>query len=214
MSQIVSLATGTWLRMGNYAVQLNGAASVLFPDANNLDAVAGILAASNTKQSGQSPDPGKPDVFKNLVLNLAVLNRQEIASKVPGITDGNAIDITYGPRGERINTDKGVPLANPTGLVQTAAPGASVLAATFPGQVNSLLADYKTGFSCKVAGVARVINAAALQGGNLVIQFTLASPVTTGQAVLLSFDSTLSDLKNLAGAKVQSFTDLAMVNTI
>lgn len=214
MSQTVVLATNTWLKMGRYFVKLAGSASTIFPDALNLDDVAGILAASNTQQPGNSTNAGKPDVISNLVLNAAVLNRQEVASGVPGIVNGNAINITYGPNGERINTDVGVPPAAPTGLIQTAAPGNTVIALTFAQQMNSATPDYKLGFSCKVAGVARVINSAALQGGNLVDQLTLASAVTTGQAVLLSYDSTVGDLKNLAGAKLQSFTDLAITNTI
>lgn len=221
MSTIIVAQSGTKFKMGDRLVQLSGTGSFIFTDADDLDQVAEILGASDERLSNQGSQ------VRNLELNASVLNRQIIAGSDPAIysglvfgsgvssfAPGDALDISYGHRAQKIYTDRGQPPANPTGLVQTAAPGASVIRVTFAVQVNSVLNDYKTGFTCKVAAVNRVINSAALQGGNLAIDLTLASPVTTGQAVLLSFDSTLSDLKNLNGAKVQSFTDLVVTNTI
>lgn len=208
MSQTVSLASGTRFknRAGKF-VQLAGAVSCIFPDALTLDDVAEILLASAKED---------PTMASNLVLNTAVLNRQIVATAAleGGYAAGTALDITYGPNGEKTYTSVGVPplLIPATTTVEDAAD--TVIVANFDGNLNSVLTDYKTGFSAKVAGVARVISTAVRQADHKQVKFTLASAVTPGQAVLLSFDSSLSDVKSDAGAKLQSFTDSVVINNV
>lgn len=210
MSQTVVLAAGTRFKQGREIVELTGGtASFIFPTANSLDAVAEILANS----AGQEGDPSQ---VNNLVLNAAVLNRQIIASaaREGGYDAGTALDVTYGPRGERIYTTRGIPpvLVLATTTIEDAAD--TIIVANFDKDVNSALADYKTGFSVKVAGVARTISSAARQVDNKQIKFTLASAVTVGQAVLLSYNIATGDLKSDDGAELQSFTDSVVINNV
>lgn len=215
MSQTVSLASGTWVKLGEVLVQLQGAVNVLFPTANSLDAVAEILRASGR----QIIDPSGASAA-NLPLNAAIVNRQIVASTpldaqgkgTGGYDVGTALDITYGPAGDKIYTSRGLaPVLVPAGtLVPLATP--TRLQVDFDQNLSSVLNNYLLGFSCKVAGVARAINAAARQADNSIIWLTLASPVSTGQVVVVSFDPTLSDIVSPTGGKPAAFTDAAVIN--
>jgi len=211
MSETVELAAGTYLTLGGHLVQLNEAADFIFPDAIGLDSVAEILAASARRQHDQTGLSAR-----NLILNVGALNRQIVAPEggLGGYDAGTALNVTYGPRGQREYATTGlVPTLVPaTTTVEDAAD--TILVATFSQDINSPLNDFKTGFSCKVNGVARVINAAARQADNKVIWFTLASAVATGHPVLLSYNSALGDLESDTGAKLQSFVDAVVVNNV
>jgi hypothetical protein len=223
MSQTVTLLTGTVFLAGDakHQIQLAGSASCTFPDASSLDDVAEILAAMDDRQSIAGVSQSK-----NLATNAASLNRQIIAgsdvTQYPGLyfpvggvtvfTAGDALDISYDAHGRKIYTDRGQPPAAPTAAVAGGTPG--VINVTFAVQVNSASSDYKTGFSAKVNTVARTINSAALQGGNLIINLTLASNVSHGDTVTFSYDATLGNIKSLNGAQVQSFTDVAVTNNV
>jgi hypothetical protein len=202
------MAAGTRFKLGREIVELTGGtASFIFPSAPGPDAVAEILAAS----AGQEGDPTQ---VNNLVLNAAVLQRQIVAgaSKEGGYDAGTALDVTYGPRGERKYTTRGLaPVLVPAGtLVPNAAP--TRLQVDLDQNISSVLNNYLLGFTCKVAGVNRVINSAARQADNSIIWLTLASGVTTGQAVLVSFDPSLSDIVSATGAKPAAFTDAVVIN--
>lgn len=207
MSIAITLQTGTRLKSGREIVVLGAPVSATFPTALSLDGVAEILAASAKED---------PSMASNLVLNASVLNRQVVAPTggLAGYDAGTALNITYGPGGTRIYTSVGlVPNLVPASTsVEDAAD--TILVATFDADVNSATPNYLLGFTCKVAGVNRVINSAARQADNKIIWFTLASAVTPGQAVLLSFDSSLSDILSDTGAKLQSFTDAVVLNHV
>jgi hypothetical protein len=214
MSVTVQLASGTRFRTksGKF-IQLTGAVNAAFVDAvGSLDEVAEILAETSRED---------PSMASNVVLNAAVLNRQIVAPATPldsqgkstaGYDPGTALDVTYGPSGNRLYTSRGLaPLLVPaTTLVPAATP--TRLQVDFDQNLSSVLNNYLLGFSAKVNGVARAINAAALQGDNSIIWLTLASPVTTGQVVLVSFDPSVSDIVSATGAKPAAFTDAAVIN--
>lgn len=211
MSQTVSLASGTWVKLGEVLVQLQGAVNVLFPTANSLDAVAEILRAS----ARQVIDPSGVSAA-NLPLNAAIVNRQIVATAAleGGYAAGTALDITYGPAGNKLYTSRGVaPVLVPASTtIEDAAD--TIVVADFDQNLSSVLNNYLLGFSAKVAGVARVINSAARQADNSIIKLTLASAVTPGQAVVISFDPSLSDIVNATGGKPAAFTDAVVINNV
>lgn len=207
MSQTVSLLSGTKFRQGVNRFQLAGTSSVTFPDANDLDTVAEILASMNSRETENGLE-----TTQNLVLNAAAVNRQVIASGIPGIVDGNAVNVTYGPKGQRINTDVGVPPTFGAASVEEAAE--NILVVNFAANVNSVGNAYATGFTCKVGGVNRVINSAARQADHKIIWFTLASDVANGDVVTFSYDQTVGNLLSDTGAAVQSTTDHATTNNV
>lgn len=204
MSQTVSLASGTKFKTrAGKIIELAGAANCIFP-VDTLDEVAEILAAMSKVD---------PAMASNLKLNVGVLNRQVVGTAGQGGYDaGTALDITYDSNGAKIYTSRGLaPLIVPAStLVPNAAP--TRLQVDFDQNLSSVLNNYLLGFSTKVNGVNRVINSAALQADTSIIWLTLASAVTTGQIVLLSFDPSLSDIVSPTGGKPAAFTDVAVIN--
>lgn len=209
MSETVELAIGTRFKMGGQMVQLAEAADVTFPSAIGLDSVAEILAAS----ARPVEDPTGLSA-RNLALNVGVLNRQVVAPAggLGGYDEGTALDITYGPRGQRLYTTAGLVPTLLSAVVEDAAP--TILVLTFSADVNSVLNDYKVGFSCTVDAAPVVIDPAARQANNAVLHLTLAGPVLEGEVVLVSFNSALSDIKSDTGAKLQSFAGVAVDNNV
>lgn len=197
-------AIGTRFMLGNNVVELAEAADVIFVDARSIDAVAEML---------QSSERVIPEALDNMALNAANLANQIVSDGTQGFPAGQALDVTYGPTG-RILTDRGVPPV--LNLVATTVEDAAdtIIVVTFDTDVNSALNDYDLGFSCKVNGVARAINAGARQADNKVIHLTLAAAVAPGHPVLLSYDKEVGDLKSDTGAEVQSFVDSVVDNNV
>lgn len=140
-----------------------------------------------------------------LLANIAQFNREVVI-------EGVSYQITYGPFGQAIYAAEGAPPAIVSATIEDAAD--TILVVTFDQDVNSALADYLAGFSCKVATVARTINSAVRQANNAIVHFTLASAVTVGQAVVFSYNIATGDLASDAGAELQSFTDAAVENNV
>jgi hypothetical protein len=197
-------AIGTRFMCGNYVVELAEAADVIFLEARSVDAVAEMLQASERVT---------PDARDNMALNASNLANQIVSDGTQGFPVGQALDVTYGPTG-RILTDRGVPPV--LNLVATTVEDVAdtIIVVTFDQDVNSALNDYDLGFSCKVNDVARAINAGARQADNKVIHLTLAAAVAPGDAVLLSYDKEVGDLKSDTGAEVQSFVDSVVDNNV
>lgn len=196
MSQSITLAAALSLSKAidkKYGITIPISTILRFDDAADLDAVAEMLALNSVG---------------DMKANAALLNRQVIASNLTGITDGNAVNVTYGPNGKRVNTDVGAPPAVVSAIVLVGTP--TLLTVTFDLDIVSALADYKTGFSVKVAGAARTISSSARQVDTKVIVHTLASAVTAGQTVLRSYVNGTGDIKSTAGASLQTFTDAAV----
>lgn len=209
MSETVEMAAGTYFKLGGHLVQLNEAADFIFPSAIGLDSVAEILAASARRQEDQTGLSAR-----NLALNVGALNRQVVAPAggLGGYDEDTALNITYGPRGQREYTTMGLVPNLLTAVVEDAAP--TILVLTFDADLNSVLNDYKTGFSCTVDAAPVVIDPAARQADNKVLHLTLAGAVLEGEVVLVSFNSALSDIKSDTGANLQSFTGQAVENNV
>jgi len=213
MSQTVQLAAGTRFLVGRELIELAEPADFIFPNARNLDEVAETLATSTAESVAQAA---------NLRLNTAVLERQIIATSAQegGFAAGTALDVSYGPRGEKIHTTRGIPPALNLAATTVQAGSATILRATFDRPVVSPGGNYALGFSVKVNGVARAINAAARQADHKIVHFTLASAVLNGEPVLLTYNASTGDLKgeadvdNPGGAKVQSVTDAVVTNNV
>lgn len=204
MSVTRECAIGTRFMLGNHVVELAEAADVVFVEANSIDAVAEMLQGSARVI---------PDALGNMALNAANLAHEVISDGTQGFPAGAALEVSYGPLG-RIYTNQGNPpvLVPASTTVEDAAD--TILVATFDKDVNSDLDDYDLGFSCKVNGIARAINAGARQANNAVIHLTLASAVAPGLAVLLTYDKNVGDLKSDTGAEVQSFVDAVVDNNV
>lgn len=138
-----------------------------------------------------------------LLANISQFNREVVVN-------GIAYQITYGPFANAVYTAQGAPPVLLSATVEAAAP--TILVMTFDQDVVSPSTDYKTGFSCKVATVARTISSSARQANHAVIWHTLASAVTVGQAVVASYNIATGDLEDTAGAELQSFTDTTVTN--
>lgn len=138
-----------------------------------------------------------------LVANISQFNREVVVG-------GVAYQVTYGPTGQAIYTAQGAPPTLLSAVIENAAP--TILVMTFDQNMVSPGTDYKTGFSVKVAAVARTISSSARQSNHAIIWHTLASAVTVGQAVLASYNIATGDLEDDAGAELQSFTDTAATN--
>lgn len=209
MSETIEIAAGTYFMLGGHLAMLNEAADFVIPDAIGLDSVAEILAASARRQH----DPSGLSA-RNLALNVGVLDRQVVAPAggLGGYDAGTALDITYGPRGQREYTTQGLVPTLLTAVVEDAAP--TILVLTFSADVNSVANDYLLGFSCSVDAAPVVINPAARQANNAVLHLTLAGAVLEGEVVLVSFNSALSDIESDTGAKLQSFAGVAVTNNV
>lgn len=140
-----------------------------------------------------------------LLANISQFNREVVVN-------GIAYQITYGPFGNANYAAQGAPPAVLTATIEDAAD--TILVVTFDGNINSPSTDYKTGFSCKVDGVARTISSSARQTDHAIVKHTLASAVTVGQVVLFSYNIATGDLEDDAGAELQSFTDAAVTNNV
>lgn len=138
-----------------------------------------------------------------LLANISQLNREVVIN-------GIAYQITYGPFGNANYAAQGAPPVLLSAVVEAAAP--TILVMTFDRDVVSPSTDYKTGFSCKVATVARTISSSARQSNHAIIWHTLASAVTVGQAVVASYNIATGDLEDTDGAELQSFTDTVVTN--
>ena len=209
MSMTVELAVGTVLRLGNDLVTLNEAADFVVPGANSLDAVAEILAASNKSDlTAQS----------NLRLNAALVDRQEVATAAleGGYAAGTALDISYGPSGEKKYTAVGTPrvLVPVSTTIEDAADTKIIV--DFDENIVSPGGNYLLGWSCKVATVARTINSAVRGTDQSTVELTLASAVTVGQAVVISYDIALGDIESQGegGPQLQSFVDAVVDNNV
>jgi hypothetical protein len=170
-----------------------------FPDANSNDALAEMVSIISRQA---------------LYDNLAVLNYT--------LADGtSAYAISYGDFAQKTSTLLGTIPTLVSAVIENAA--ADTIVATFSANVASAANDYKTGFSSTVATVARTISTATRQSDHTVIKFVLASAVTNGQAVRLSFTTnqysqaakTGSDLAaQTGGAYLASFTNFVVTNNV
>lgn len=206
MAQSVVLAEGTRLKCGREIVELDETATVIFPNALSLDGVAEVLAASAKED---------PSMASNLNLNVGVLTREVVAPAggLGGYDEGTALEITYGPNGERIYTTNGpVPTVVPAETtIEDEAD--TIVVVKFDRNVVSPGEDPLLGFSAKVATVARTIDSAAIVD-NDTIELTLESAVTVGQAVTISYNSATGDIESEEGAQLQSFTDQVVDNNV
>lgn len=194
MAQAITLQADLEFRLsdslGGRRISIPSGTVVTFPGAMDLDGAAEIMAGISKAA---------------LAANISQFNREDIV-------DGAASEITHGPSGEKISTGQGAPPVLETATVEDAAD--TVIVATFDKDVNSAEDDYKTGFSCKVATVARTISTAVRQVDEAVVHFTLESAVTDGQAVVLSYNKSLGDLESDTGGELQSFTDTVVTNNV
>src|SRR6266404_102930 len=147
--------------------------------------------------------------------HMAVMSRAALLASINQfnqevVIGGIAYQITYGPDGQATYTAQGAPPVLLSATIENAAP--TILVMTFDQDVVSPSTDYKTGFSCKVATVARTISSSARQSNHAIIWHTLASAVTAGQAVTASYNIATGDLEDTAGAELQSFTDTSATN--
>jgi len=149
---------------------------------------------------------GKQALFDNAaVLNYALVN-------------GSGTDaVSYGPFAQKTTTSLGTTPTIVSAAIENAAP--TVIVLTFSAPVVASV--YATGFTCTVAAVARTISTVVRQVDTAVLHLTLASGVTVGQAVLLSFATnqysqvakTGSNLRSVTGeAFVPSFTNQVVTN--
>lgn len=132
---------------------------------------------------------------------------------------GSAYAISYGPFAQKTSTLLGVIPTLVSATIENAA--ADVIVLTF--SANMVASNYGTGFSCTVNAVARSISSGARQSDHAIIKLTLASAVTNGQTVLLSFATnqysqvakTGSNLRSETGdAYLAAFTGQAVTNNV
>lgn len=194
MSQVVTLAADLVIRLGSElggnSISIPSGTVLTFTEATSLDAAAEMMAGISRAA---------------LAANIAQFNREDSVS-------GEAQQVTHGPSGEKISTGQGTTPVLVSATIEDAAD--TIIVATFDKDLNSVGDAYATGFSCKVATVARVINSAARQADNAVVHFTLASAVTAGQAVELSYNNATGNLESDTGGELQSFTDTAVTNNV
>src|ERR1051325_7058262 len=147
-----------------------------------------------------------------LAANSAVLNHTEDS-------DGDAVAVTYGPFAVKSTSVLGEIPTVVSAVIENAA--ADVIVLTLSDDI--VASNYATGFTCTVNAVNRVVSSGARQTDHSVIKLTLASAVTNGQTVLLSFTTnqysqsakTGSNLRDEAtGAYVASFTGQAVTNNV
>lgn len=173
-----------------YRVSVPSGTDLAFLDAANLDQAAEQLEGISRGA---------------LIANASQFNREDI-------TAGQSSEVTYGPGGEKLSRGQGAPPVLESAVIADAAP--TVIVATFDKDLISPGEDFKLGFSCKVATVARVISTAVQQEDLAVIHFTLASAVDEAEAVLLSYNKATGDVESLTGGDLQSFTDTAVTNSV
>lgn len=168
---------------------------VTFPDASNISQMAEQLA------------PLSPTAIYD---NLAGLEHQVVMETGE---DGTltAFEQSYNKVGASVQTEIGpVPLVTE---LEVGDGGATKLTVLYDRAIHSDATDYKTGFACKVNGSARTISSSALSVDKLTITHTLASGVTTGQTVTLSYTAGTGDIEaDATGALAQSFVDAAVTN--
>lgn len=185
------------LRNQNDTMTIPSGTVLAFPNANSNDALAEMVSIV-----------GRQALYDN----LAVLNYTLADS-------GSAYAISYGDFAQKTSTLLAVIPTIVSATIENAAADTIVL--TFSANVAAT--NYATGFSSTVNSVARVISSGTRQSDHKVIKFVLASAVTNGQTVLLSFATNQysqaaksgSDLRSETGnAFVPTFTNQAIVNNV
>lgn len=178
-----------------YTLSIPSATTVTFNQADSNDALAEMCSIMGDT------------VFYD---NLASLNY--------ALANGSSTDaITYGPFGQKTTTSLGTTPTLVSAVIENAAP--TILVLTY--SANVVATAYDTGVSVTVNAVARTVSSAARQSNHAIIWVTLASGVTTGQTVLVSFATnqysqaakTGSDLRSESGgAYVAAYTGHAVTN--
>lgn len=194
MGQAVTLAADLVIRLGQElggnTISIPSGTVITFTQAISLDNAAEMMAGISRAA---------------LAANIAAFNREDPVG-------GEAMEITHGPSGEKISTGQGTSPVLVSATIEDAAD--TIIVATFDKDLNSAGSAFATGFSCKVATVARAISSAARQTDNKVIEFTLASAVTEAQAVVLSYNNATGNLESDTGGELQSFTDTVVTNNV
>lgn len=197
MSTPLTLAADLILTVEGNRISIPSGTVVTFLDANSLSQLAEQLA---------------PMSATAIYDNLAGLTHQVVETTGAGGDEAQtAFTQTYNKVGASIQTEVGpIPIAT---ALEVGTGGATKLTVTYDRTIVSDTTDYKTGFSCKVNGSARTISSSVREASKLVITHTLASGVTTGQTVLLSYSQATGDIESeAAGAEAISFTDQVVVN--
>lgn len=200
MSKTLTLAadlTGIPLnrRNSDNSISIPSGTVLTFPDADSNDALAEMVSIISRQA---------------LYDNLGVLNYTESSG-------GSAYAVSYGDFAQKTRTLLGTIPTLVSATIEGAAP--TIIVLTFSAAV--VASNYGTGFTCLVNSVARTVSSGARQSNHAIVWLTLASGVTTGQTVTLSFATnqysqaakTGSNLRSETGdAFVAAFTNTSVTN--